>query len=171
MRYLAKVSGREIALEVIRLEGGRFNVRVDGRERRVDMRHDGATMLLTVEGRRREAVVIPGGGRGTTGERVWEVTIGPRVYPVGLADPLGLAIDRIEPGGSGRSEVRSVMPGRVVTVLVQAGDVVSAGQGVVVVEAMKMENTIVASRAGRVVDVKVRAGEAVETGMTLVVIE
>jgi len=135
------------------------------------MRHDGAMMLLTLEGRRREAVVLPQGGNGAAGERLWSVTIGPSVYPVRLTDPLRQGTDRVESERGGRAEVRSVMPGRVVTLLVQPGDAVRAGQGVVVVEAMKMENTIGASRDGRVADIRVRAGEAVEAGTTLVVIE
>ena len=63
------------------------------------------------------------------------------------------------------------MPGRVVRVLVAAGDEVAARQGVVVVEAMKMENELRAPRAGRVKEVSVAAGTSVEAGRILAVIE
>jgi biotin carboxyl carrier protein len=63
------------------------------------------------------------------------------------------------------------MPGRVVRVLVQAGDEVTARQGVVVVEAMKMENELRSPKAGRVKEVAVAAGTSVEAGRTLLVIE
>jgi biotin carboxyl carrier protein len=63
------------------------------------------------------------------------------------------------------------MPGKVVRVLVREGDEVEEGQGLVVVEAMKMENEIPAPRAGRVSAVKARPGLAVEAGATLVVVE
>jgi biotin carboxyl carrier protein len=63
------------------------------------------------------------------------------------------------------------MPGRVVRVLVGQGDSVEAGQGVVVVEAMKMQNEMKAPRAGRVVSVSAREGAAVGAGESLVVIE
>jgi biotin carboxyl carrier protein len=63
------------------------------------------------------------------------------------------------------------MPGRVVRVLVAPGDEVAARQGVVVVEAMKMENELRAPRGGRVKDVTVSAGTSVEAGRILVVIE
>jgi biotin carboxyl carrier protein len=63
------------------------------------------------------------------------------------------------------------MPGRVVRVLVQPGDEVTARQGLVVIEAMKMENELTATRAGRVREVTVAAGAAVEAGRLLVVIE
>ena len=62
------------------------------------------------------------------------------------------------------------MPGRVVRVLVAAGADVAAGQGLVVVEAMKMENELRAPRAGRVAEVAVREGEAVDAGALLAVI-
>jgi len=72
---------------------------------------------------------------------------------------------------TGTQHVDSVMPGKVVRVLVAAGDDVQAGQGLVVVEAMKMENEIGAPRAGRVKSVEVSPGQNVETGARLVVLE
>ncbi len=63
------------------------------------------------------------------------------------------------------------MPGRVVRVLVAAGDTVAARQGVVVVEAMKMENELRSPKAGRVKDVAVTPGTSVEAGRVLIVIE
>jgi len=63
------------------------------------------------------------------------------------------------------------MPGRVVKVLVARGDLVAAHQGLVVVEAMKMENELRAPRAGTVTEVRVREGEPVEAHAVLMVIE
>ena len=63
------------------------------------------------------------------------------------------------------------MPGRVVRVLVAAGDQVTARQPVIVVEAMKMENELRSPKAGRVKDVAVAPGMSVEAGRVLVVIE
>ena len=63
------------------------------------------------------------------------------------------------------------MPGRVVRVLVAPGDEVVPRQGLVVVEAMKMENELRAPRAARVKDVKVTEGLSVEAGRVLVVLE
>ena len=71
----------------------------------------------------------------------------------------------------GDQSVRAPMPGRVLRVLVAAGDEVAAGQGIVVVEAMKMENELRAPKAGRVKDVSVLAGASVDAGKVLVVIE
>jgi acetyl/propionyl-CoA carboxylase alpha subunit len=73
--------------------------------------------------------------------------------------------------GHGQVTIAAPMPGRVVRVLVAAGDEVAARQGVVVVEAMKMENELKAPRAGRVKEVSVTAGTSVEAGRILAVIE
>ena len=62
------------------------------------------------------------------------------------------------------SSCKAMMPGRVVNVLVKLGDEVAAQQGVLVVEAMKMENELKAPKAGKVVEVKVTAGQTVEKG-------
>ncbi|MBI3932606.1 MAG: acetyl-CoA carboxylase biotin carboxyl carrier protein subunit [Acidobacteria bacterium] len=63
------------------------------------------------------------------------------------------------------------MPGKIVRVLVGAGDEVGAGQGLVVMEAMKMENELRAPRAGRVRELPVREGQTVETGALLALVE
>ena len=63
------------------------------------------------------------------------------------------------------------MPGRIVKVLVKAGDAVAAHQGLVVVEAMKMENELRAPHVGRVTDVKVVDGMSVEANAVLIVME
>jgi len=68
-------------------------------------------------------------------------------------------------------EIKSAMPGRVVNVLVAVGDEVKADQGIIVVEAMKMENEVKAPKAGKIVEVKVAAGQAVEKGQLMIVIE
>jgi biotin carboxyl carrier protein len=72
------------------------------------------------------------------------------------------------PGGAGPAVVRAPMPGLVVRVEVAAGQRVEAGAGLVVVEAMKMENELRAPRAGVVQTVHVAAGQAVEKGVALV---
>lgn len=62
------------------------------------------------------------------------------------------------------------MPGKIVKVLVQEGEAVEAGRGVLVMEAMKMENELKASKAGSVQEIKVKEGQAVEMGALLLVI-
>ena len=71
----------------------------------------------------------------------------------------------------GAGEVLAPMPGRIVRVLVEPGDRISAGQGVAVVEAMKMENEVSSPAAGVVSSVSVTAGDSVETGGVLAMVE
>jgi biotin carboxyl carrier protein len=63
------------------------------------------------------------------------------------------------------------MPGKIVRVLVKAGDVVKPRQGLIVVEAMKMENELRAAREGRVREVFVIEGQSVDAGTALMVVE
>ena len=72
---------------------------------------------------------------------------------------------------SGKAQMRAMMPGRVLSVAVKVGDEVTANQGVMVIEAMKMENELKSPKAGKVVEVKVTAGQTVEKGELLIVIE
>lgn len=71
----------------------------------------------------------------------------------------------------GPQTVESVMPGKVVRVLVKVGDQVTEGQGLLVVEAMKMENEIESPKDGKITEVKVEPGQTVESGAALVVVE
>ena len=74
------------------------------------------------------------------------------------------------PSATGPVSIVAPMAGRVVKVLVAPGDAVLAHQGLIVVEAMKMENELRAPRAGTVADVRVREGAPVEANVVLVVI-
>jgi biotin carboxyl carrier protein len=71
---------------------------------------------------------------------------------------------------SGPTEIRAIIPGRIAAVHVVAGDVVEAGQSLLVVEAMKMQNELRTSRAGTVERVAVGEGETIDNGDLLVVL-
>lgn len=73
--------------------------------------------------------------------------------------------------GAGEHRVIAPMPGKVLRVLVAAGDQVAARQPLIVVEAMKMENELSSPKPGRVKDVAVTVGQSVEAGRLLVVVE
>lgn len=99
------------------------------------------------------------------------VQAGGRSFTVEVRDPRNASRQSRAAHGSGRQNISSPMPGRVVRLLVREGDAVDAGAGLVVVEAMKMQNEMKASRAGRVAEVRVRDGDTVGAGDTLVVLE
>lgn len=71
-------------------------------------------------------------------------------------------------GGGAAGELRAAMPGKVVKLLSKAGDTVKAGQSLLVIEAMKMENELRSPSAGRITEIAVREGQTVEAGQLLV---
>lgn len=73
--------------------------------------------------------------------------------------------------GHGRNSIKAPMPGKIVRVLVKVGDSVEAGQGIAVIEAMKMQNELKAPGAGSLVSISVKDGDTVIAGAVLAVIE
>ena len=88
-----------------------------------------------------------------------------------VRDPRTLVKSGRGGAGEGRQSVTAPMPGKVVRVLVEAGSEVQAGDGMIVVEAMKMQNEMKAPKTGRVVEVLVREGATVAAGEVLSIIE
>ena len=72
---------------------------------------------------------------------------------------------------SGRAEIRTAMPGKVVRILKAAGDTVTKGEGVIVVEAMKMQNEMRSPKDGTVTEIRAAEGDTVSAGDVLLVIE
>jgi biotin carboxyl carrier protein len=101
----------------------------------------------------------------------WTAEIGGRRFPVQVHDPRDAGSRSKTALGSGRQNIAAPMPGKVVRVLVKEGDQVETGQGLVVVEAMKMQNEMKASRSGRVIRVNAQPGKTIAAGETLVVLE
>jgi biotin carboxyl carrier protein len=99
------------------------------------------------------------------------VTIDGYRFEIEVRDPRRWIRRSAAGAGGGLEAVSAPMPGKVVRVLVSAGDSVTAGQGLVVVEAMKMQNEMKASRAGRVSAITAREGATVNAGEVLVTIE
>jgi biotin carboxyl carrier protein len=91
--------------------------------------------------------------------------------PVELFDPRALRSRKTAASAHGRIEVAALMPGKVVQLLVSPGDSIEAGQDLLVVEAMKMQNQVKSPKTGRVVEVRAQPGSAVAAGEVLMVIE
>ena len=92
-------------------------------------------------------------------------------FDVQIRDPRALVRRGNDAGGAGRQSVKAPMPGKVVRVLVAVGDSVEAGQGLVVVEAMKMQNELKSPKTGKVAQLATEMGAAVAAGEVLVVVE
>jgi biotin carboxyl carrier protein len=98
------------------------------------------------------------------------VTINGNRFEVDVRDPRRLSRRSPGAGGAGVQTLSSPMPGKVVRVLVAVGDTVAAGQGVLVIEAMKMQNELKATRAGTVLSVSAKEGATVVAGEALATI-
>lgn len=154
-----------VAIEPDRGRAGRFVVTIDDEPADVDVARTPSGYSLIVDGRVLEIAVVDAGARG---EFV--------VHLPSAAVPVSIDAGRRRRAGAagqadGEQRISAPMPGRVVRVLVAAGDDVDVRQPLVVVEAMKMENELRAPKAGRVKEVAVEAGASVEAGRLLVVIE
>jgi len=90
---------------------------------------------------------------------------------VEVRDPREMAASAGAGAGHGKLEIVSPMPGKVVRILVAVGDSVEAGQGLIVVEAMKMQNEMKAPKAGVILEIKAVEGSTVAAGEVLAVIE
>jgi len=159
--------GREERLEVKRLSPGLFEVRLRGRVHVVDaFRHDYGTLSLIVDTSSYSAMLD---WRGTK----VAVRLRHSTFPLELLDEKKLrmrrAAGRFTP--EGRQVVASPMPGKVVKVMVRPGDEVRQGQGLVVVEAMKMENELRSPKDGKVVEIFAAEGQAVEANAKLCTVE
>ena len=97
--------------------------------------------------------------------------IGGHRFEIAVRDPRRWTGGAGQDSATGVETVASPMPGKVVRVLVAVGDTVTAGQGLVVVEAMKMQNEMKASRAGRIATLAAREGSTVAAGEVLATIE
>jgi biotin carboxyl carrier protein len=157
-------------------------IRLDGREIRLDLTQDGETCRFRVESEVERTAgvrqVSPGVYSVILDGRSYEaivdgnsVSVGGRAFEVEMADPRRWSRERNHAPAAGRQNVTSAMPGKVIRVLIAAGDDVEAGQGLIVVEAMKMQNELKASRAGRVQTVTAAAGRTVHAGEILATIE
>lgn len=166
MRFDVEVADRAHTLQIERTPDGRFQVWVDGDAYAVDVRQTDVGLSLVFEdGRSLEAAATPQAG----GQ--WLVQL-PHVDVEVVVD--GQRHGRRGaggPSGAGAQRVNAPMPGRVVRVLVAVGDEVAHRQGLIVVEAMKMENELGAPKAGRVTEIAVVEGVSVEAGRLLIVIE
>jgi biotin carboxyl carrier protein len=99
------------------------------------------------------------------------VNVRGRQVALQVIDPRESAFGARTGAGEGRISIKAPMPGKVVRVLVNGGDEVSAGQGLVVVEAMKMQNELRSPKTGRVVSIDACETQAVTAGQVLAVVE
>jgi len=163
----------------------KYEVEIQGLEATIELeQHNGQIEARAGERHYNLDVISPEEG-------VYTILLGDRVYEANVwaSEPNSLRveingqrfsikiIDRkhrrpaLERGIEGRQHLVAPMPGKVVRVLLAAGDPVNQGQGVVVVEAMKMQNEIKSPKSGHIVEVRVSEGATVNANQVLAVVE
>jgi biotin carboxyl carrier protein len=168
--------GRSRSVEV-RRSNGRFTVVFDGQEQSVDVHEVGGTWSLLL-GTKSYEVAFVEGQDGAMMVHVDGRPVSVSVAPLrpawnarGRGPSTALGASAATQGAAGPQRIAAPMPGKIVKVLVKPGDSVDAGQGVVIVEAMKMENELRSQKAGTVSEVLVKEGAPVDAGAILVVVE
>jgi biotin carboxyl carrier protein len=169
MRYLAQLGGDAdpTHVDIESLAEGRYAVTVNGRRHEVDavpLPHGAVGLLIDGESFSVEFE--------DHGDEV-AVLVRNQVTRIDVADErrLRLRAGAVQFKAEGKQVVCAPMPGKLVKVLVKVGEEVKEGQGLVVVEAMKMENELKSPKAGKVVELLVPEGSAVENNARLVVVE
>ena len=168
MKLRAQLSGedREVSLN---FDEGLVIAQIDGRKYELEVRALERGEYLLLQG----SSVYKCRVEGKEGARnSFEVTLQGHSYQITITDPKRLRRGQAAAGHDhGSAEIVSPMPGKVVRVLVENGALVEAGAGIIVVEAMKMQNEMKAPKAGVVVAINAEAGASVNAGDVLVVIE
>lgn len=167
MKYHLSIQGREHTLEV--KQGNPLVCALDGNSFSAEVAEvQPGVYSLLIGDRSFAARVDPDSGPGS-GECT--VQVDGALYRVSLVDPR-----RRRRGGSqlaiaGEQIVKAPMPGKVIRLLVSEGEAVEAGQGLFVVEAMKMQNEVKSPKSGSIRKVTAQVGQAVNAGETLVIVE
>ncbi len=157
MKLDVTVNGRAAQLQ---LESKNFEF--DGLTKSYSIESSGPGVFsILIEGRVYQATILAPGA----------VQVNDQIFNVEIFDPRELRARSSTGASQGRQNIAAPMPGKVVRVLVGVGDTVEAGQGLIVVEAMKMQNEMKSPKAGNVVEIKTKDGATVSAGEILIVIE
>lgn len=164
-----------------------YEVLIDGTPHKVEIEKRDAVWQCSVDGKSydidasltaRDVLSILVGGKAYEAKREYSlsgethVIIGSERFSAEVRDPRSLRSRKAAAGvGEGPQKVAAPMPGKVVRILMQQGAEVEAGQGIMVVEAMKMQNEIKSPKKGVVQKIAVAEGGSVASGDTLAIIE
>jgi biotin carboxyl carrier protein len=163
MKYEADIDGHQISLEVEQ-RNGRVLATISQRSYDLEVVSlEPGVYLMFLGDQVHEARVW------SADENSLRVRLGGRLFTASIIDRKHRRSVEHRPEGPQR--LTAPMPGKVVRVLLKPGDEVAAGQGVVVVEAMKMQNEIKSPKAGRILEVRVAEGENVNNKQVLAVVE
>jgi biotin carboxyl carrier protein len=164
--FIARLDERETSIEVEPAGGSLYRVRQGDAELLIDARRVAGGLSLLIDGMNYEVSLARAGDD-------FDALLENRGFRLRLLseDRARRAAARGSREMTGRREVKASMPGKVIDVLVAVGARVEAKQGLLIIEAMKMENEIKSQGPGEVKEIHVKPGQAVESGEILVVLE
>ena len=164
MKYTAILNGKERELEINQTGDHRFKVIVDGEAHEVDARYNDSDWISILVDNRSYDISF------SFDKDKVELNFWNQYFDIEVLDERKLRMRRTrsEIDLSGPEVIKTSMPGKVVKVLVEEGEKVKAGTGIIIIEAMKMENEIQCRNAGVIKEIHTKAGEAIESGVPLV---
>ena len=162
MKYITKVNDQEYTIEI----DHENQIRVDGQLYSVDFHQltEGGILSLLLNNRSLEAIV-------EERDQAWEVLIQGELYTVQVQDERAYRLAKARGSTAevtGEATVKSPMPGLIIAVLVEEGQIVQKGEQIIILESMKMENELRSPRAGLVKQVMIEPGASVEKDQLLV---
>ena len=165
MKYIATINGNEYLIEYDEQQ----EIYVNGERFKIDLDKVGEGNLYSLLLNQRSLEVAAT----VTDRDSWEIMLGGEAYAVKVQDERAYRLAKARgelDADSGTVPTKSPMPGVIVRVPVSAGDVIGKGDTLVILESMKMENELKATRDGIILEVKVSAGDSVEKDAVLVVV-
>ncbi len=167
MAFIAKLGDQTYTVDIEEVGRSLYRIAVDGNEFLVDGKQTGQNNYSLIINHRSFEVGVD------TSEEEYRVLVDGRSYHIHLVDERRMRLGGFQTGIQlqGKQEVTVPMAGNVIAVLVAEGDRVDKGQGLVIVEAMKMENEVRSPIDAEIKEVRVKTGQSVEAGETLMVVE
>jgi biotin carboxyl carrier protein len=180
--FSCTVSGVYLYTDIMKLQA-----EIDGQNHQIEFKRENGCVTAVIDGRVIKTEVSepePGVFLFRSGGRVIETYVGPFVdgattvsvrghqHEIGISDPKRLrGSAKPTDAAGGRAEIKTAMPGKVVRILIADGDEVQKGDGLIVVEAMKMQNEMRSPKQGHISGLRVSEGDTVAAGDVLLVVE
>ena len=168
MAYIAAIDGEEYRIDITEVSGKNlFILTVGEKKYNIDVVHSEHSLYsMLLDGKSYEIDLDAKDG-------ICNILVNGEHYSVNVINEKKKALWKKsrETETEGKQSIITEMPGKVVKIFAEVGKQVKQGQGMIVVEAMKMENELKSPKDGKVIEINVKEGETVEGGTTLVVIE